>query len=159
MSGSSEKVIIYSDKTGKKLCEIKVPQKWHWSIPIPPIVIHRYDVWKNPEAVRKWAWQQAYIITAYLNEIGVTRAEDLLPPTFSCRCLVCGQDTIKPSYTHWRWSRHYKFTGFTCCNKECSMFQVELPKIICGYLDEMPMEYLPTGWAKPTKPESDQEQP
>jgi hypothetical protein len=148
-SGGKESVTIYSGKTNKKLCEIQCPQKWYY----PKGVIYYSRVWKDPEAIKKWAWRQAYLITKYLNDIGVTRRGDLLPPTFRCQCLVCGQDTVRASFTHWRWSRHYKFTGFACFNKECNMFRAEIPKVLCSYMHEMPIEYLPAGWAKMIEPE------
>jgi hypothetical protein len=154
MSGGNGKVTIYS-RTGEKLCDIQAPQKWHWPIPIPPVVIYRHDVWKDPEAVKRWAWQQAGIVTLYLNEHGIVGRGVTLPSDTRCRCLVCGQNTCAPIARHWFWSSNYTFLGFACSNRDCGMFMVLVPKVLMACIDEMPTEYLP--WAE-TKAKSDREQ-
>lgn len=143
--GGKSSVDIYSAKTGKKLCKIEAPQKWWSGLPIPLLFVwvSYRTVWKDPEAIRKWAWQQAYITTVYLNDIGITSKGGLSPPTFRGRCLVCGKDSVVAMDRHWRWSKKSKLVGFFCLNRACRLFRVLVPIVLFYHMDEMPMEYLP----------------
>jgi len=137
-------VAIYSNKTNEKLCSIELPQKW-WAD-----LVSSYRVWTDPEVVRKWAWQQAHMTVVHLNAIGVTEPGDTLPSNFRCSCLVCGKDSVTHYATRWWWSRKLKLAGFACVNPSCSMHKVILPVVLCNRVDEIPVEYLPDGWDRPT---------
>jgi hypothetical protein len=169
MSDGSEKVEIYSDRTGEKLCDIKVPQRWHWPIPLPPVVITRHDVWKSPEAVKKWAWTQAQVI----DKQKLNLAEQLLqkakngkvsfifkPSDLFCYpCIACGQKTVVSVRTRWfglKWGKHQ---GYACTNDKCPMKMVVVPQALIEHIDEMPTEYLSASRAKEDEAKSDREQP
>jgi len=138
-------VAIYSSKTNEKLCNIEAPQKW-WAD-----LLSSYQTWKDPEVIRKWAWQQAHVIVVHLNEIGVTKPGDILPSDFRCSCLICGKDSIVTFAKHWIWSRKFKLQGFACLNPSCTMNKVIVPLVLCSRIDEIPLEYLPDGWDRPTR--------
>jgi len=168
-SGSSEKVVIYSDKAGEKLCEIKTPQKWHWPIPILPVVIYRHDVWKDPEAVKRWAWTQAQIIdtqkTALWEQITskavngkvslIVKAKDFL----CYPCVVCGQKTVVPVRTRWFGLIWGGYQGYACANDDCPMKMVVVPEALIEHIAEMPIEYLSANRAKDAEAESEPKQP
>jgi len=158
----SESIAIHSGKTGKKLCEIKAPQKWHSPIPLPPVVIYRYDAWKDPEAVKRWAWLAALAI--YTQK--ATQAEQILKATEKSPsntatfyispknfllfpCVVCRQKTVVPVHTKWFGLIRGGFQGHACLNNNCSMKKVVIPKILVEHIDEIPMKYLPSDWADP----------
>jgi hypothetical protein len=160
--GGSESVTIYSGKTGKKLCEIKAPQKWHWPIPLFPIVIYRHDVWKDPEAVKRWAWLAAlaiYTQKAALGEQILKSAEEspekratfyISPKDFlSYPCVVCRQKTVVPVHTKWFGLIRGGSQGHACSNNDCPMKMVVIPEILVEHIDEIPMEYLPADWVDP----------
>ena len=138
-------VAIYSSKTNGRLCNIEAPQKWSSDL------LLYYKAWKDPEVIRKWAWQQAHMIVVYLNEIGVTKPGDVLPSDFRCSCLVCGRDSVVTFARHWRWSSKFELQGFACLNPSCAMNKVIVPLVLCSRIGEMPIEYLPDGWARPTR--------
>ncbi len=128
----SESVAIHSSKTGKKLCEIEAPQKWHWPIPLLPIVIYRHDVWKDPEAVKRWAWRQSFHIVQSIREL------TLISRQTRCHCLVCDNDSITPVYGR-LWAKD-SIIGFRCTNKRCSVFKVRIPFNLTLNLMDMPQD-------------------
>jgi hypothetical protein len=131
-----ESVIIYSRKTGKKLCEVRTPQKW-WSglpLPIPYVWISYHTVWKDPEAIKRWAWLQSYVIVQSIREPA------LISKQTRCECLVCGEGSVTPVYGR-LWAKN-TVIGFRCLNKHCGMFKVRLPAILTSNLLAMPEDLL-----------------
>jgi hypothetical protein len=168
MSGGSEKVAIYSDMTGEKLCDIKAPQRRHWPIPIPPVVVTRHDVWKDPEAVKKWAWTQAQVIDrqhAILAEQMFQKAKSGVNPIVKVKdllcfpCIVCGQKTVVPVHTRWFKLIRGKHQGYACANDKCPMKMVVVPQALIEHIDEMPTAYLSASRAKEDEAKSDRERP
>jgi len=160
--GGSESAVIRSGKTGKKICEIKAPQKRNWPILLPPIAIYRYNMWKDPEAVKSWAWLAALAIHTQK----ITQGEQILkiaetsperratlyisPEDILCYpCVVCGQKTVVPVYTRWFGLIRGGFQGHACLNNDCPMKMVVIPKILVEHIDEIPEKYLPVDWVNP----------
>ena len=140
LNKKARKVTIYSPKNDTKLCEIEAPQKW-WAdipIPLPFALISFHTAWMNPDTIVVWAWRQAWITALALNEIGAIERGAMLSPDFRCRCLICGQDSIAIIGKHWFWSNHYKHVGFSCVNRDCSVYNVLIPNILLSHIEEIP---------------------
>jgi len=158
-SSSKESVTIYSGKTSKKLCKIEAPQKWYY----PKGLIYYGKVWKDPEAITRWAWTQARIIYTQKDILAkqVLQAKGRflfkLKDIFCYPCVICGQKTVVSVRTVRFFFIRGGEVGYACSNKDCPMKMVMIPKILIERITEMPMEYLPANWVKPTKAESGSE--
>jgi hypothetical protein len=157
MSSNDEWIDIYNPKTGERLCRIKAPQKKPQKLGL--LFLNFKTVWKHPIAVERWAWQQAYTNVISLNSVGIAKAGSSIPATFNCRCIVCGQNTIRSATSLWNVTishllhRPCNLIGFTCWNLQCDIFQVLIPIALHEHVDEMPSEYLQDRFGLYLKPE------
>ena len=139
MVTSKESIVIYSPKTGEKLCKIFSPPDTDWADP-------------KDEKVIQWAWQQAYVIKYSWSALQIV-AQDFIDqtrgPKFKVHpgyirtyCLICNQPTIKVvklSHPIYFWLRSW---GFACDNHSCYYYHIHLPIAMFHHSEEIPNKYL-----------------
>ena len=136
---SEESLVIYSPKTGKKLCKIFYPPDTQWT--------SLFDI-----SAVKWAWQQAYLIKYSWNALQIVTQDFLdhtggpvfkvYPSYIRTYCLICNHPTtkiVKLSHPIYFWLRS---SGFACDNPSCYYYHVHFPITLFHHSEEIPDKYL-----------------